>query len=105
MPEFQIDLGLDYSRWEKLDSFVKSYVEAIFWLHDENDNVTFADLSDEALTQAIDDCRAFNLAADTWLHKAYLSGDMFTYSESQAAVDFWLTRNGHGAGFWDRGLG
>ena len=19
--------------------------------------------------------------------------------------DFWLTRNGHGAGFWDRGLG
>lgn len=20
-------------------------------------------------------------------------------------VDFWLTRNGHGAGFWDRGLG
>lgn len=24
---------------------------------------------------------------------------------SQFAHDFWLTRNGHGAGFWDRGLG
>ncbi len=26
-------------------------------------------------------------------------------SEEQIGVDFWLTRNGHGAGFWDRGLG
>ena len=24
---------------------------------------------------------------------------------AQAGHDFWLTRNGHGAGFWDRGLG
>lgn len=24
---------------------------------------------------------------------------------SRAGHDFWLTRNGHGAGFWDRGLG
>lgn len=26
-------------------------------------------------------------------------------SDSQIGHDFWLTRNGHGAGFWDRGLG
>jgi hypothetical protein len=26
-------------------------------------------------------------------------------SPTQAGHDFWLTRNGHGAGFWDRGLG
>ena len=25
--------------------------------------------------------------------------------DSQIARDFWLTRNGHGAGFWDRGIG
>ena len=25
--------------------------------------------------------------------------------EDYAGHDFWLTRNGHGAGFWDRGLG
>lgn len=25
--------------------------------------------------------------------------------EKRAGHDFWLTRNGHGAGFWDRGLG
>lgn len=27
------------------------------------------------------------------------------YDEHQAGIDFWLTRNGHGAGFWDRDLG
>lgn len=26
-------------------------------------------------------------------------------AEEYAGHDFWLTRNGHGAGFWDRGLG
>lgn len=26
-------------------------------------------------------------------------------SDAQVGLDFWLTRNGHGAGFWDRGLG
>lgn len=26
-------------------------------------------------------------------------------SAEQFGHDFWLTRNGHGAGFWDRGLG
>jgi hypothetical protein len=30
---------------------------------------------------------------------AYASGD---YSEERAGHDYWLTRNGHGAGFWDR---
>lgn len=25
--------------------------------------------------------------------------------DTQIGHDFWLTRNGHGAGFWDRGLG
>ena len=26
-------------------------------------------------------------------------------SDEQFGHDFWLTRNGHGCGFWDRGLG
>lgn len=26
-------------------------------------------------------------------------------TQEQVGHDFWLTRNGHGAGFWDRGLG
>lgn len=34
-----------------------------------------------------------------------LAVDQNTYSLSQFGHDLWLTRNGHGAGFWDRGLG
>ena len=32
-------------------------------------------------------------------------GDLADITPEQAGHDFWLTRNGHGAGFWDRGLG
>ena len=31
-----------------------------------------------------------------------LEGDHIWSDETQIAHDFWLTRNGHGAGFWDR---
>jgi hypothetical protein len=31
--------------------------------------------------------------------------DLEGLSTDQIGHDFWLTRNGHGAGFWDRGLG
>ncbi len=31
--------------------------------------------------------------------------DVTEISDSQMGHDFWLTRNRHGAGFWDRGLG
>jgi hypothetical protein len=31
--------------------------------------------------------------------------DLSALKAAQIGHDFWLTRNGHGAGFWDRGLG
>ena len=37
------------------------------------------------------------------------AGPLAHYSEmfgmEYAGHDFWLTKNGHGAGFWDRGIG
>lgn len=33
------------------------------------------------------------------------AADLAEMDAGQAGHDFWLTRNGHGAGFWDRGLG
>ena len=32
-------------------------------------------------------------------------GDGWHSTADLAGYDFWLTRNGHGTGFWDRGLG
>jgi hypothetical protein len=31
--------------------------------------------------------------------------DLETIDSEIAGINFWLTRNGHGAGFWDLGLG
>jgi hypothetical protein len=54
------------------------------------------DIHDDTVKQAEKDCADFRDDA----------GDLLDgIDESQAAHDFWLTRNGHGAGFWDRGLG
>lgn len=33
------------------------------------------------------------------------SKPQFILTPDRAGHDFWLTRNGHGAGFWDRGMG
>ena len=55
-----------------------------------------ADYSDEAEAQMIEDCERF-LQAIAHLDVALDLADL--------GHDFWLTRNRHGAGFWDRGLG
>lgn len=37
---------------------------------------------------------------------AYAKADGRGYRHGEAVGhDFWMTRNGHGVGFWDRGLG
>ena len=63
------------------------------------------DIAPETLEKMRADCADFveGMRADLmeyrtamWCHK--WSG------EERAGYDFWLTRNGHGVGFWDRGL-
>lgn len=54
------------------------------------------DLAPEALASMREDCEAFAESE---------ADDLADLSAAQAGHDFWLTRNRHGAGFWDRGLG
>ena len=88
-----------------LDRFLDGYIECAFWssVHyasEDAEGVPFdtvdAELSDEARRQMREDCAAFIDA-----NKDDLEG----IDATQAGHDFWLTRNRHGAGFWDRGLG
>lgn len=74
-----------------LDAFTYGYVEAAFYL--DFDSATVEDLSAEALEEIRRDCAAFQ--------ERY--GSLFAGRERSAGIDFWLTRNGHGAGFWDGG--
>lgn len=81
----------------KLDAFTKQYIATAFWSSNDDDgeplenNYTIDDLARETLATMIADCEKFQ--AD---NSAMIQG-----RESDAGHDFWLTRNGHGAGFWD----
>lgn len=72
-------------------------------------NIGIDDVSGELRAAAVEDVRAFLEANQE---------DALAFVKAQAGTprgdddywgslghDLWLTRNGHGAGFWDRGLG
>jgi hypothetical protein len=68
------------------------------------------DIDEGSYAEARADCEDFALCNWTDLMAAFKVSPGFhrngnVYDASQAGHDFWLTRNGHGAGFWDRGLG
>lgn len=119
MPEFQMPLDdSEYAvQWQraKIGYFAKGYFEAMFFTECHSDNpeledATINDLSADAWEQSLKDCAAFqaNLPKDshgrTYLDLAY-DYALIDYDSEQAGRDFWFTRNGHGVGFWDRGLG
>ena len=95
----------------EFESFLSSYREAALWsshneLHDE-DIEQPENLEDQETAPALDaamreDCTTFLDAHGGLLEQAAAERG---YSMEQAGHDFWLTRNHHGAGFWDRGLG
>lgn len=86
---------------DKLDTFTRSYIETALWSSNDEStpeggepmdaNYGIDDIDTKTLTQMIDDCRKFQET-----HKEDIETDL-----SRAGHDFWLTRNGHGAGFWD----
>lgn len=109
MPQFHLDTGERDATiaFRNLDYFTQGYVDAMFFTDasdpDDGDlaDATFEDLSPELLAKIIADCQRFQNEQAYRLSQAYC---VLWYSEERAGHDFWLTRNGHGAGFWDRGL-
>jgi len=95
------------------EDFIIGYLEAAEWcgIHDANEDaeemaserdVDFTWDRDTAHEAAMD-CLDFLATAPEggipeYGHPVYSDANL-------AGHDFWLTRNGHGAGFWDRGLG
>lgn len=76
---------------EKETRFIDSYITAIKFT--QGFDTAGTELDADCLHESIIDCMAFMSRA--W---AYLSDEVI----EQAGHDFWLSRNGHGAGFWDR---
>lgn len=61
------------------------------------DDCGFSDLAPATLAAILSDCAAFQ-ASRAW---ADAMEDFSGCDEANGGHDFWLTRNGHGAGFWD----
>lgn len=90
----------------QLDEFTRGYFLAALWTSDPDPgsgeycpsdywNIEAIDPAD--LARHIEDCRDFQAANAEDLAQAGTA--------ERNGTDFWLTRNRHGAGFWDRGYG
>lgn len=90
----------------EVDDFTFAYLVCAIWTsHDDTcesfyDNHMMSDLAVETINKAKEDCSSFLEKA-----KDILSQIPETYSINNAGHDFWLTRNHHGAGYWDRSFG
>lgn len=103
MPVFEMPFGSPIARADfmDLDAFTQGYIEALYWTEaEELGAAVFGDLTSEALAAITADCKAFQAS-----HADDLGAYADHRSMEHAGHDFWLTRNRHGAGFWDRGLG
>lgn len=83
----------------------RQYVETALWsstdINDENgdgepldENFSLDDLAETTLIAVIEDC-------DNFYALIFEEGIEIEHDLGQFGYDFWLTRNGHGAGFWD----
>lgn len=98
---------------DSLDDFTKGYLECLYWSSSKEDpdnpdsdgnfeEHSFDEMAVDSLKRCASDCKAFQEDNAASLSEAY---EKPGYTDAYAGHDFCLTRNGHGAGFWDRGLG
>lgn len=91
-----------------LDRFTQAYISCMLWTDEEGLKADLGrtpsslDIDEAALAGIALSCVEFQDENKELLAQAY---NVLDYTEEQAGHDFWLTRNGHGAGFWDRGIG
>ena len=80
-----------------LDDFTQGYVTCMLWAESDDEgvpldkNYDFDDFTPELRATVLNDCARFQ----------HDNADDIKDRKSLAGHDFWLTRNGHGSGFWD----
>jgi hypothetical protein len=97
--------------------FLRAYIVCALWSSTGPEEEPYAceslddifsadDLAPECLESMRADCDDFIASneADLIAYCLEMRSEQWS-GEERAGHDFWLTRNGHGAGFWDRGLG
>lgn len=88
--------------WRDAGAFAQAYIVAALWSSNTSgDDDTpldrdhnWTDIDDATLQTMIADCDKFQK-----------ENDLTGYPIEHAGHDFWLTRNGHGVGFWENDYG
>ena len=86
------------------DGMVAAYIATALWSSTNDDDTPMdawygvEDFDPEALLMLAEDCVEFLSESLSEIGPELLDH----WSLPSLAYDFWLTRNGHGAGFWDR---
>lgn len=76
-----------------VDKILNHYLYAALWTEELDDKYDISNIDDKTWQQSRADIESFLTQAEP-----YLKG----ITDEMIGHDFWLTRNGHGAGFWDR---
>jgi hypothetical protein len=90
-----MDLYNNYTETKVL----RAYLECSLWTSTDDvdeyldTNFCIEDIHEESMTMAMADVKKF---------LEMINIDELDLEDSAVGHDFWLTRNGHGAGFWDR---
>ncbi len=107
------------TRLSDLDRFITAYIECALWSSIDgaddtpmDQNYTVDDVAESSMASIRLDCEQFIREQGEVLDYCDASGDLplrgddarergFADAYAMAGHDFWLTRNRHGAGFWD----
>lgn len=96
-----------------LDSFTRAYIETALWSSTTGDDQgtplnkdhDWRSLAPETLAKMRQDCALFQEHYGPTIQAAIETGEVKRGPDfdewGRAGHDFWLTRCGHGAGFWD----
>lgn len=89
-----------------VDNFTRSYIAALLWSSQDEEIPNWDSLEPSAdlIERAYHECKAFRYRADCYISAAIENGTAPSHDSDEwgyAGHDFALTRNGHGAGFWD----
>lgn len=96
----------------KYDEFTTAYLTAALWTETDetnpdqggeplDDNYGIGDIEPKTLAEMVEDCRKFQEMHAELIVDENVAVESDHSCDARAGHDFWLTRNQHGAGFWD----
>lgn len=98
-----------FDPYTETSPFVKGYVRCALWSSTEEDGTPLDerflphDIHPDSMRAIVEDCNVFSRLMLSPIIAACGEVDGETaYTRESVGHDFWLTRNGHGTGFWDR---